>query len=406
MKPEELRKAFPVLASSQKGKSPVYFDNACMTLKPLSVTDAMLEYYHTFPGCHGRADHRFAARTTAAFDAARKRLQRFFNARSPGEIVFLRNATEGLNLVARGMAFSRDDGVVTSDLEHNSNLIPWHWARKNRGIRHIVVPTLEDTEFDLDAFERIMDGRVKLVSVLHTSNITGVTFPIREIVSIAHHYGSLVCLDAAQSAMHHMVDVRRLGVDFMVASMHKIMGPTGMGILYGRRELLERLDSHLTGGDTVNDSTLYDSEPAGIPQRFEAGLQDYAGAIGSAAAVDVVDKLGRLGIHRHLVKLNTHATARLSGFAGVHVMGPRDAGRRAGICNIVLDGMDALDAARLLNESAAVMVRAGKHCAHAFYNERGLRDSLRFSFGPYNTLEEVDRAVDAFASIRRHFSRN
>ncbi|HDP94585.1 MAG TPA: aminotransferase class V-fold PLP-dependent enzyme [Candidatus Aminicenantes bacterium] len=401
MKPDELRKEFPVLTARRKGKLPVYFDNACMTLKPLSVTNAMMDYYHGFPGCHGRADHDFAARTSTAFAAARSRLQRFFNARSPNEIVFLRNATEGLNVLSRGIAFAPGDSVLTSELEHNSNLIPWQWAEKHRGIRRIVIPTLEDTGFDMRAFERAMDGSVKLVSLLHTSNVTGVTFPISEIVSIARKHGSLVCLDVAQSVLHQKVDVRRLGVDFMVASMHKMMGPTGMGVLYGRLELLKALDPHLTGGDTVIDSTLNHYVPAEVPQRFEAGLQDYAGAIGAAAAADLVDRLGHRHIHRHLVELNRHITDRLSEFPGVRILGPKDAVRRAGICNLILKGMDAMDTARLLNESAAVMVRPGRHCAHAFFNRRGLSESLRFSFGPYNTVSEVDQAVEAFANIHR-----
>ncbi len=228
---EKLREDFPSLSRSAKKKPPIYFDNACMTLKPRAVTEAIVDYYHNFPGCHGRTDHWFGSETSKKYEVARRKLAKFFNAAHPEEIIFVRNATEGLNLLANTIEFAAGDVVVTSDIEHNSNLLPWQILEKKKKIKRLIIPTNPDTTFNLDRYRERMSPEVKLVSVLYTSNLSGVTFPIEDIIDIAHQNGAWVCVDAAQAALSRTIDVQALDIDFMVASVHKMLGPTGVGIL-------------------------------------------------------------------------------------------------------------------------------------------------------------------------------
>lgn len=402
---EKIRGDFPALHALNRGKPLVYFDNACMTLKPKPVTDAILAYYHGHPGCHGRTSHLFGAETTRAYNAARRQFRKFFNAAAEEEIVFVRNATEAFNLLANTIDFQPGDEVVTSDIEHNSNLLPWQMAERKRGIRRVIVPTREDGSLNLAELKARVTERTKLVSIVHTSNVTGVTFPLAEIVSVAHGKGAAVCVDAAQAALHHVLDVRGLDVDYLVTSVHKMWGPTGMGVLYGKRALLEALPQFLVGGETVLDTTYDNAELAGLPDKFEAGLQNYAGAMGAGAAVAYVHKIGRKAIHACLRGLNGYATEKVAAISGVRVLGPSEPESRSGILNLLLEGVEAEDASRLLNESANVMTRFGKHCVHSWYHRRGLPDSLRASFSAYNTTQEIDIFANALKDIMRFFKK-
>jgi cysteine desulfurase/selenocysteine lyase len=398
-----LREAFPALRVSVRKKPVIYFDNACMTLKPEPVLRAMDDYYRNFPGCHARADHLFGTETSRNYAEVRRKVAAFFNAADPCEIVFTRNATEGLNLLAYTLDLKAGDVVVSSDLEHNSNLLPWQALEKRRGVRRLIVSTRVDTIFDLDRFREQLTPAVRLVSVLHTSNLTGVVFPVADIVRIAHEHGALVCVDAAQAALARTIDVRALDVDFLVASAHKMWGPTGMGILYGKRALLEALPQFLTGGGTVEDVGYNSVTVNGLPDKFEAGLQNYAGAAGVGAAVDFIREVGQEAIAAQVCDLNARASELVAGMDGVTVLGPREAALRSGILNIVIDGLDAADAARVLHQSENIMVRFGKHCVHPWYASRRVPDSLRFSFGAYNTADEVDTAAAALRNVVKFF---
>jgi cysteine desulfurase/selenocysteine lyase len=374
-----------------------------MTLKPEPVLEAMDAYYRGFPGCHARADHLFGTETSRRYEDARRRVAAFFNAGDPREIVFTRNATEGLNLLAHTLDLKPGDVVVSSDLEHNSNLLPWQALEKRKGVKRLIVSTRPDTTFDLDRFREQMTPAVRLVTVLHTSNLTGVVFPVADIIRIARERGALVCVDAAQAALSHRIDVRALDVDFLVASVHKMWGPTGMGILYGKRALLEALPQFLTGGGTVEDAAYSSVTVHGLPDKFEAGLQNYAGALGAGAAVDFIRETGQDAIAGQVRDLNRRATELLAGMKGVAILGPRDADLRSGILNIVIDGMEASDAARVLHQSENVMVRFGKHCVHPWYAARRVPDSLRFSFGAYNTAGEVETTAAALGNVLKYF---
>jgi cysteine desulfurase/selenocysteine lyase len=394
--PLALRPDFPALTRQYKGRPVVYLDNACMTLKPEAVLRAEAEHGRVSPGCHGRTDHLFGLAATNAYDEARADLARFIGAREPGEVIFTRNTTEGINLIAAGLGMKEGDVVVASGLEHNSNLLPWQILAERSGVGHEVVPVRPDTTFDLEAYENVLRSkRVRLVSVLHTSNLSGVTFPVERIAELAHRHGALVLLDAAQAALTHRLDVQAWGADFLALSAHKMLGPTGMGLLFIRKELQGRVRPLLSGGETVTDTTYRSRTMAAGPDRFEAGLQNYAGAAGAAAAARYVAGLGPENILAHVVSLNEAFSSSLLSHRKARLIGPSEAARRGGICNFTIDGADSYAVAKALNRNGGIMVRAGKHCVHSWYHATGTADSVRVSFGPYNTKDEVERLLPA-----------
>jgi cysteine desulfurase/selenocysteine lyase len=399
----KLREDFAPLQQTVKKKPFIYFDNACMTLKPKPVTDAILDYYNNFPGCHGRTDHWFGSETSKKYEEARKKIAKFFNTAYAQEIIFVRNATEGLNLLANTIEFNPGEVVITSDIEHNSNLLPWQLLEKKKKIKRLIIPTNPDTTFNLDKYRERMTSEVKLVSMLYTSNLSGITFPIEDIIQIAHKNKAWVCVDAAQAALARPIDVQKLDIDFMVASIHKMWGPTGIGLLYGKKELLDGLPQFLAGGGTVEDITYGSAKISPLPDKFEAGLQDYAGAIGAGAAVDYIREVGQKNILEHIQELNVYATSRLSEIWGIEFIGPQDARLRSGISNLWIEGIPVADASRILNESENIMARYGKHCLHSWYNSHKKPDSIRFSFGAYNTFEEIDVMVRSLQDVLKFF---
>ncbi len=281
-----LREDFPVLQEERKGKPVIYFDNACQTLRPASVIEAVDGYYRHSSACVGRSNHKLAEEVTRACEDSRSRIAKFLHASKKEEIIFTRNTTEGINLVAHSLDLKAGDVVLISDKEHNSNLIPWQMASKRAGIEVQIIPTDGDGRLDFDAFQKKLTPSVRLVSMGMTSNLDGVTIPAREIIQTAHKNGSLVLLDAAQSIPHLSIDVRNLDVDLLAFSGHKMMGPSGIGVLYGKYSLLEKMEPFMVGGETVAISTYSDCQFLPPPEKFEAGLQNYAGIIGLGAAVE------------------------------------------------------------------------------------------------------------------------
>jgi cysteine desulfurase / selenocysteine lyase len=400
---DALRADFPALSQTVGGKPLVYLDNACMTLKPEPVLRAMERYYREFPGCHGRAAHAFARKATEAYEQARASLAALIGAPSPGQVVFTKNTTEAINLVAGGFRWRSGDEILTSDLEHNSNLLPWEVARRQHGVvvrRFALAP---DSTFDRDAFEAALSPRVRLVSVFHTSNVTGVSLPLEWIVERAHQNGSRVLVDASQGVGVEPLDVASLGVDLLAMSMHKVMGPTGVGLLYGKREVLEELSPLLYGGEMVADVHHGEFALAPIPDRFEAGLQNYAGIIGAGAAAGYLRDLPRQEATRHLTQLNRVATEGLAGVERIHILGPAAAEDRHGVLNFQLRGTPSEHVARILDESRNIMVRAGVHCAHAWFHATGRETSVRASFYLYNTTQEAELLARSVSEIARFF---
>jgi cysteine desulfurase/selenocysteine lyase len=394
----KIRKDFPALGCELRGKPIVYLDNACMTLKSRQVIDAMMQYYECFPACAGRSVHKLSTMVEEHCQSARKRVAKFLDAKSEKEIVFTRNTTEGINLVAYSLGFRKGDIVVTSDREHNSNLLPWHALRDRAGIAHRVVKSNEDETFSLENFKREVKG-AKLVSMVHTSNLDGYTLPIREITGISHDEGALVMVDAAQSAPHKPLSVRKLGADFLACSGHKLTGPTGTGALYGRYELLEKMNTFMLGGETVETSTYKDHELLNPPEKYEAGLQDYAGIIGFGAAVEYLSRLGKESMERHEVELNRIITEGIRDVKGLRILGPQEPGMRSGIVSFLLEGMDHHQVAMLLDGNANIMIRSGHHCVSSWFNAHGLKGSARASLYLYNTREEAEKFVEELKKV-------
>jgi cysteine desulfurase/selenocysteine lyase len=395
---EKIRKDFPLLSGDQ-GKVPIYFDNACMSLKPNTVIEAMAEYYNKYPACGGRSGHRLAEKVNQKCQQARKIIAEFVGAKKESEIIFTRNTTEGINLVANSLEFQPGDIIITSDKEHNSNLVPWQLLSKKKKIIHKVIPSQTDNTFNLQKFEEMMSDRVKLVALGLTSNLDGVTIPAKKIIALAHKFGAMVILDAAQSAPHHKIDVIDLDVDFLAFSGHKMLGPTGTGALYGKYALLEQMGPFMVGGDTVEYSTYEGFELLAPPEKFEAGLQDYAGIISFGEAVRYLQTIGMANIADQEYLLNKFITEQILEMPGFKIIGPADAARRSGIISFYHDKIDAHQLALMLEESAGILIRAGQHCVHSWFNARNIHSAARVSLYFYNTLEEAKVFVDSLKKI-------
>lgn len=401
-----IRADFEPLARERNGKPPIYFDNGCMTLRPRPVIDAMCAYYTRFPACGGagRSHHWFAQETNERVEAARESIRRFLNAAHPDEIIFTRNTTEGINLVARAFPFQKGDVVLTTDKEHNSNLVPWQYMAAKMGIEHRVVPVRADNTFDLDALESaIKDPRVKLAAFGHVSNLDGVEIPASDIIRMCHERGVQVLLDGAQSVPHRRVDVQALGVDYLAFSLHKMCGPSGVGALYVRREHYARMDNFLVGGDTIRD-TWADRPPEFLPPpyKYEAGLQDYGGRIGAGAAVEYLERLDMQAIHEHEVALNRYLTDGLSQFEELEIIGPLQPEKRSSILCFFAKkpGLGLL--ADMLDERSNIMVRSGMFCVNSWFNARRISrnvTAVRVSLYMYNTLDECRVFLETLREI-------
>jgi len=402
---KKLRTDFPTL---RQENAPAYLDNACVTLRPDSVVQAIHEYYTTSPGCGGRSVHRYGTKVSQQASSSRHKLSQFLNAETSKEVVFTRNATQSLNQVAHGLSWNKGDVVLTSDREHNSNLVPWLQLEQEQGIDHRVVASKPDNTFDLEAFEAACGeaGKdLKLVSMSHIGNLDGVAIPVKEIAKITHDHGALICIDGAQSTPHMNVDVQDLDIDFLAFSIHKMLGPSGMGGLWGKYELLDGLRTIQAGGQTVQTSSYDAFEWAAPPARFEGGLGHFAGMVATGAAVDYLSALDMDAVREHEIKLNRIMSKTVSGINGVDIIGPADASQRSGICSILMDDLPAHDIALLLDEAAGVMVRSGQHCVHSWFNDRGHQNgSLRASVYFYNTEEEVKLFADTFEEAVHAFS--
>jgi cysteine desulfurase / selenocysteine lyase len=402
---EKIRGEFPPLARKINGKTPIYLDNACMTLKPRAVLEAMQTYYEKHPSCHNRAQHAFGLETTKLVKEARLTIARHLGAKAPEEVVFTRNTTEAINLVARGLRLRHGDVVLTTDFEHNSNLLPWQFLARREGIVHQTIPIVPGSEaIDLEAYEKALaTNPVKLVSVFHTSHVTGITLPIAEMARLAHRHGALILVDAAQALGHGPMNVAELDVDFLAVSFHKAFGPTGTGALYGKAQALGLLEPVYVGGETVLDTDYDSCVLAEVPERFEAGLQNYAGVLGAAAAMKYLGGLNPILVKRHILSLNETLTEELRDCARIRLLGPSRAEERGAIFNFVFEGMAAPELAVLLDQSHAIMARSGAHCCHAWFRKHGLPASLRLSFSIYNTIDEVRTVGKAVRDLARFF---
>jgi cysteine desulfurase/selenocysteine lyase len=386
-----LRADFPILSqTTRSGRPLVYLDNAATSQKPRAVIEAVAGFYGGANANIHRGLYELSERATAAYDEARARVARFLGASSPGEIVFTKGTTEAINLVAQSWARSTlraGDEVLVTGMEHHSNLVPWQIVCQQTGARLRAVPITDRGELDLDAFDRLLGPRTRLLAVGHVSNALGTINPVRALAARAHEHGALVLVDGAQSAPHLDVDVRELGCDFFACSGHKLYGPTGIGVLYGRAALLEAMPPWQGGGDMIEQVTLEGSTWAAPPARFEAGTPPIAGAIGLGAALDYVDAVGRDRIAAWESELLHRATERMCQVPGVRIVGT--APEKAAVLSFVLAGVHPHDLGTILDEHG-VAVRAGHHCAQPVMARFGLPATVRASFAVYNTPEEIE----------------
>lgn len=383
-----LRQAFPALQVRVGGKLPIYLDSACTSLRPEPVIRAMADFQRRAPACHGRSNHAFGRETSRVYEGARDYIRRFVGAEEAAQIVFVRNTTEALNLVAESLPLKHGDVVLTTNLEHNSNLLPWQRRVKRDGLVHRVHRIDVARGFDLAAFKRDLPG-VAVVAVPHVSNLTGIELPVADIAAAAREVGATVVVDGAQAVCTHPLDLRRTDIDFYAFSFHKMFGPTGIGALYGRRDALESLQPFLVGGGTVDDASFGSATWEPLPMRLEAGICNYDGAVGAATAAAWLTKVGQGALHEHVVKLNRIATEGLRRLPRLRILGPEDPARRGGVFSFHVEGVESEAIARLLDTRENIMVRHGKLCVHAWFADNEMPDACRASFSAYNTEAEV-----------------
>jgi cysteine desulfurase/selenocysteine lyase len=400
---ERIRRDFPILAQTVHGRPLVYLDNAATSQKPASVITAIESYYSALNSNVHRGVHTLSERATEAYERARGTVRAFLNAAEDREIVFVRGATEAINLVAQsyGRAFLKpNDEIVLSALEHHSNIVPWQMLCDQVGARLKVVPINDAGELLVDELEPMLTGRTKLIAVGHVSNALGTVNPVKRIVDVAHRRGIPVLVDGAQAVPHLAVDVRELGCDFYVFSGHKVFGPTGIGVLYGRAALLEKMPPWQGGGDMISLVTFEKTHYNVLPYKFEAGTPDIAGAIGLAAALDYVSATGLDAIAAHEHDLLGYATEAVSAIDGVTIVGT--AREKAAVVSFVIEGVHAHDVGTILDREG-VAIRAGHHCAMPIMQRFGLPATARASFAFYNTREEVDRLAAAIRKVKEIF---
>jgi cysteine desulfurase/selenocysteine lyase len=404
--PVRVRADFPIF-STPRATPLVYLDSAATSQKPQSVLDAMDRYYRTCNSNIHRGIYAIAEEATALYEDARRRIASFVNAANPREVIFTRNSTEAINLVAYawGRTFLKDgDAIVLTPMEHHSNLVPWHLLAAERKIELRFIPLTGDGQLDVDALPGLLaDGRVKLVSFVHVSNVLGTVNPVAEIARIAKASGATVLVDASQSAAHLKLDVRALGADFVAFTGHKMLGPTGIGVLWGRRELLESMPPFLGGGEMIREVSLTSSKWNELPWKFEAGTMPIAEAVGLSAAVQYLEQLGMDHVFAHDRALVTYALERVTEVPGLRVLGPA-AGRRGGVMAFTMEGIHPHDVATVLDRRG-VCVRAGHHCAMPLHEYLGVPASARASFHCYSLREEVDALVAGLLEARHVFGR-
>jgi cysteine desulfurase/selenocysteine lyase len=399
-----IREDFPILHQMINGKPLVYMDNAATTQKPQAVIDALVSYYSNDNSNVHRGVHTLSQRATDLYEEARTKVRVLLNAASDKEIVFVRGTTEGINLIAQTFVRNRvgpDDEIVISAMEHHSNIVPWQILCQERGAHLKVAPINDDGELLMDEFEALLGPRTKLVSIVHQSNALGTINPAAQIVALAHSFGIPVLLDGAQSIQHLKVDVRALDCDFYVFSGHKLYGPTGIGVLYGKEELLEQMPPYQSGGEMIKSVTYERTIYNDLPAKFEAGTPNIAGAVGLGAAIDYITNIGMDRIHAHEQDLLDYGTECLSGIGGLRLIGT--AQEKASVMSFVMDSAHPHDIGTIL-DTEGVAIRTGHHCAQPLMDRFGIPATARASLAFYNTKDEIDLLVKAIDRVNEVFS--
>lgn len=403
--PREIRKDFPILQRKTHDSVPlVYLDSTATSQKPLAVIEAMNEYYRRSNANIHRGVHTLAEEATAMYEEAREKIAKFINAPSAKQVIYTRNATESINLVAYTWAranLKAGDLVILTEMEHHSNLVPWLMLQAERGIELDFIPVTEDGLLDLEAYKSLLSRTPKLVAFTHMSNVLGTINPAADIIRMAHSAGAITVVDAAQSVPHLKVDAQALDADFLAFSAHKMCGPTGIGALYGKAELLESMPPFLGGGDMIKEVKLRSFRPNTLPHKFEAGTPAIAEAVGFGVAVDYLTKVGMDNIAAHEHEITEYALERLEEIPGVKLFGP-SADKKGGVAAFTFEGVHPHDVAQILDRDG-IAVRAGHHCAQPLHEKFGIPATSRASFYLYNTKEEVDLLVNGIYKVKELF---
>jgi len=388
------------------GKPLVYLDNAATTQKPLAVIDAIHDYYMNYNSNIHRAVHQLAEEATLAFENSREKVAKFVNARSTEEIIFTRNATEAINLVAYSWGranIKKDDRILISEIEHHSNIVPWQILTSEKGAQLDYIGVDDSGYLKMHEYEKYLaGGKAKLVSVSHMSNVLGTIIPVHEIVKMSHEKGIPVLIDGAQSVPHMKVDVQKMDCDFMAFSAHKMLGPTGVGVLYVKKELLEKMPPFMGGGDMIKEVHKYETRYNDLPYKFEGGTPNIADVIGYGAAIDYLNNLGMGKVREHEIDLTKYALDTISGVKGVTLYGPPDTQDRGGVVSFNIGDIHPHDLATIMNDHG-VAIRSGHHCAQVLMERLDVAATSRASFYIYNTKEEIDTFIGALHEARRLF---
>ena len=401
---DAIRADFPILSREVYGKPLVYLDNGASAQKPQAVIDAVSHVYsHEYANVH-RGLHYLSNTATDRFEAARKIVARFLNAPSDNNIIFTRSSTEAINLAAHsygGMVLKEGDEIILSIMEHHSNIVPWNFFRERLGVVIKWAPVDDDGNFLMDEFEALLSERTKIVAITQMSNALGTIVPVKDVIAKAHEAGAKVLVDGSQSAVHMPIDVQDLDADFFVMTGHKLYGPSGIGVLYGKMDLLDAMPPYMGGGEMIKDVTLDGVTYGDVPHKFEAGTPPIAQAIGLGVALDYMDKLGRERIAAHEDALKHYAHERLSAINSLKILG--NAKDKGAIVSFEMEGIHAHDISMVIDRSG-VAVRAGTHCAQPLLTRFGVTSTCRASFGLYNRLEEVDLLAEALVKARNFFA--
>jgi cysteine desulfurase/selenocysteine lyase len=404
---QTIREQFPIFQRQVHGKPLIYLDSAASSQKPLAVIEVMDRYYREFNANVHRGIHTLSEEATTAYEGVRRKVARFINASSIREIVYTRNTTESINLLANAWGranLTPNDAVLITGMEHHSNIVPWQLLQAQLGFELRYIPITDGGELEMEALDRLLDEKVKLFSFVHMSNALGTINPVEELIARAHSVGALVHLDGAQSVPHLPMDVQALGCDFLSFSGHKLCGPTGIGIFWGRRELLEAMPPFLGGGDMIGTVTLDNGSTwADLPHKFEAGTPAIAEAIGLGAAIDFLSDLGMENVRQHERELTTYSMEALSEVPGIHFLGPRDAAKKGGVVSFTLDGVHPHDIADVLDQEG-IAIRAGHHCAQPVHDRFGIPASARASFYLYSEPWEVDALAEGLRKSQKLYA--
>lgn len=404
--PEEIKKDFPIFSRKVRGKDLIYLDNAATSQKPIQVISKMEYYYRNQNANIHRSVHLLGYESTVEYEEAHKKVASFINASSWREIIFVRNATEGINLIAYSYALNNlkeGDEVVISISEHHSNFVPWQFVCKRTGAKLRILDVDEDYRLRLDEFENMLSEKTKIVSIGHVSNVTGVVNPIKTIVSLAKRVNAVTIIDGAQGLPHLKVDVQDIGCDFYVATGHKMCGPTGIGFVYGRSKILESMEPFLYGGDMIDTVTIENSTWNELPWKFEAGTANIAGGIGLGAAIDYLENIGMENVEKLEKDLTEYTLNVLSGIKGIQLLGPKNAKDRIGVFSFSIDGVHPHDVAYLLDKEG-IAVRSGHHCAQPFLRRLMAENGVtRISIYIYNTKSDIDKTAEAIEKVKKVF---